>query len=66
MKGYASYPRNMRQFAREHGLHLITIDLPGIIFQGPVPLEEHNLLLDWLQAFLSRQNNKPKPPTDKG
>jgi len=36
---YVSYPKDMRACARDEGLSLVTIDVPGVSFQGALPKE---------------------------
>ena len=32
-----SYPKEMRDIAKRNGQSLVTIDVPGFTFKGPVP-----------------------------
>lgn len=47
---YVSYPREMRARAKADGRHLVTVDIPGISFQGPVTKD----VVKELEAFLLR------------
>lgn len=50
--------REQREAARKHGLHLVTIAVPGVEFQGPVPQEEKDALLAYLTEFFGRRYPK--------
>jgi hypothetical protein len=44
-----SYTKEQRSIAKTHDLRLITIDTPGIAWQGPVPKEVSARLVQWLK-----------------
>ena len=50
-----TYTKEQRQAARQEGLALITLAVPGLEFQGPVPKEESDLLLYYITQFFKRR-----------
>lgn len=58
-----SYSKHQRQIAKDEGLYLITISARGMTFQGPVSMEEAELLSQYLVAMLERRY-QGKPPLD--
>lgn len=49
-----SYTANQRRYANHNNMDLITIEVPGMSFQGPVPKEESQMLNDYLLALWKR------------
>lgn len=50
-----SYPKAMRDHAKQHKLHLITIDVPGMCFQGPVDVEAKHKLVQFVIKEILRK-----------
>lgn len=48
MKRVVSFSREQRKIAKEKGLSLIGVSVPGCEFTGPVPKETAQNLLIWL------------------
>lgn len=50
------YPKAMREYAKKHKLHLITIDVPGMCFQGPIDAEaKHKLIEFFIKEILRKR-----------
>jgi hypothetical protein len=49
-----SYPKEMREIAKREKLHLVTVDVPGMTFQGPVPLPWAKELIAIVTEFANR------------
>ncbi len=50
-----TYTREQRQRADSDGLVLITVDVPGLSFQGPVTSDDRDSLLKWLTELFDRR-----------
>ena len=50
-----SYTKVQREQAKKHGWPLITVSVPGLEFQGPVPPEERDELTCYLLAMFKRR-----------
>ncbi len=49
-----TYTKDQRNRADREVLALITVDVPGLSFQGPVSLEDRDSLLKWLTELFDR------------
>ena len=45
---FVSYPKDLRQIAKEGRLALVTVDVPGVSYQGAVTEAKAKHLLEWL------------------
>lgn len=43
-----SYPKDMKDLAKKDERSLVTVDVPGMMFQGPVDRETAKALLRWV------------------
>ncbi len=50
-----TYSREQREHAKKHRLPLVTVSVPGVEFQGPVPQAEAEALIEWMTAFYERR-----------
>jgi hypothetical protein len=57
-----TYTANQRRYANLNNMDLITIEVPGMNFQGPVPKEESQMLDEYLIAFFKRWFANIKQP----
>jgi alpha-beta hydrolase superfamily lysophospholipase len=56
-----SYPKEMRERAKQDGTHLVTVDVPGLCFQGPVTKEQVKEAVEMLTRwFEERKSPKSK------
>jgi hypothetical protein len=54
-----SYPKDMREFAKANGKSLVTVAVPGFVFQGPVDAEQSRDLLKWVtENILKKRGGK--------
>ena len=61
MRNAVTYTREMREFAKEQGKHLITISIPGFEVQAPVSDEVRNAVSRFMSSLIK---SRPGPPPD--
>ena len=71
IKRTVSYPKAMRELAKQRGEFLVTVDVPGVCVQMIVPRRIGRKVADvalMLAQFHSRRHaaSKPKPKPRKG
>lgn len=60
-----SYTKEMRQYADEHDMRLVTVDIPGMCFQGPADKDFVKVLAKALTAEFKKRAKRNKG-TDQG
>lgn len=53
-----TYKKEVKDKAKEDGKHLITMEVPGLFFQGAVDDEERDQLNRYILDFLDRRRKK--------
>jgi hypothetical protein len=57
-----SYPKDMREHAKQRGRELVTVDVPGMCFQGSVDQKTVNKLLKWVtENVFKKQKGEDSP-----
>lgn len=51
-----SYPKEMKDRANADGHHLVTVDVPGMTFQGPCSKEQVREVLRMVNRWLKKEN----------
>jgi hypothetical protein len=58
MSDGVSYSRDMRTFAKQERLELVTIALPGMVWQSPVSSEDVAELHKLFRTFLNERSKR--------
>lgn len=61
-----SYPKVMRERAKADGKGLVTIDVPGMTFQGPVDNEVISKLVEFTTQVIFASETRKKRKAAKG
>jgi len=59
-----SYTKDQRAIAAVQDLSLVTVDVPGCQFQGPVPKDTARALLQWLTNNVFKKQQATKAGED--
>lgn len=59
-----SYPRDMSDRAKADDRSLVTVDVPGMTFQGPIDPALAGALLKWVTENIFKQRNKKPERTE--
>ncbi len=52
------YTKEQHKYAKEHGLQLCTLDVPGMTFQGPSSEEEVTLIVQCMQQIFELRRTR--------
>ena len=58
MAGNVKYSKEMREYAKQNSMHLVTIAVPGFEFQGPVTNEMKKEALEMATRWLTERTKK--------
>lgn len=58
-----SYSKALRAIAKERGLHLATVDLPGICYKGPITTEQVKEATEMLTRWFTHKAGKSERQT---
>jgi hypothetical protein len=49
------YSKEMRDRAKADGLHLVTVDVPGMTYQGPITIEQRREMIQMLTRWIKSE-----------
>lgn len=58
MERRVSYSKEMRERAKQDNKHLITVDVPGLCFQGPCTAEEKKEAIEMVTRWIKNKHRK--------
>jgi hypothetical protein len=50
-----SYPKEMKERAKADGRHLVTLDVPGMTFQGPCSKDQVKEVFEMVNRWLRKE-----------